>query len=318
MTYHSGHSRQKIAVLFILIVYTVWGTQPLYWQLFGPIPLSHIMAHRIIWSSVLLLPIVMMTKRREQLRQIPGSLRRIAILILCALAIGGNWLLNIYAAATKQVVEASLGHYITPIAIILLGVFVLKEPFRLYKMIALALAALGAVILTVHIGRLPMIALLLVVTFVTYTFLKKTTPLGPLVGVTAETLILMPFAVLFLVYQHSRGVPFFFTNSPKDVVLLISTGAFTSIPLLLFSTGVRWIDFSNLGFLQYYAPSLSLLIGIFIFRERFTPVYFLSFSCIWTAVLIVVFTPIIMRRKKDGREDGKSGGAVTGVSRLPE
>jgi len=308
MTIHSGHARQKIAVLFILIVYTVWGTQPLYWQLFGPIPLSHILAHRIIWSAFLLLPFVLITKRRTQLKQIPGSFRRIAILMLCALAIGGNWLLNIYAAATKQVVEASLGHYITPIMIILLGVFVLKEPFRLYKMVGLALAALGAVILTVHIGRLPMIALLLVVTFTTYTFLKKTTPLGPLVGVTAETLLLMPFAVLFLVYQNSRGVPFFFTNSPKDIVMLISTGAFTAIPLLLFSIGVRWIDFSNLGFLQYYAPSLSLLIGIFIFRERFTPVYFLSFSCIWTAVLIVVFTPIFMGRKKYGGKDGKSGG----------
>lgn len=304
---HSAHARQKIAVLFILIVYTIWGTQPLYWQLFGPIPLSHILAHRIIWSAVLLLPVVLVTGRRDQLRHIPGSLGRIAILSLCAITIGGNWLLNIYAAATKQVVEASLGHYITPIAIVLLGVFVLKEPSRPYKMIALALAALGAVILTVHMGRLPMIAVLLVVTFTTYTFLKKTSPLGPLVGITAETLILLPFAVLFLVYQHSRGIPLFFTNSPRDIILLISTGAFTSIPLVLFSAGVRWIDFSNLGFLQYYAPSLSLLIGVFIFHERFTLIYFLSFSCIWTAILIVVFTPMFVnvragKRKPTGEE----------------
>lgn len=292
MAISSGHAQHKIAVFFILIVYTIWGIQPLYWQLFGSMPLAHILAHRIIWSAVLLLPVVIMTGRRGQFRHISGSLKQITILFLCAIAIGGNWLLNIYAAATKQVVEASLGHYITPIAVVLLGVFVLKEPFRLYKMIALALAALGAVILTVHIGRLPMIALLLVVTFTTYTFLKKTSPLGPLVGVVAETLILIPFAVLFLMYQHSRGIPFFFTNSPKDIILLVSTGAFTSIPLLLFSVGVRWIDFSNLGFLQYYAPSLSLLIGVFIFQEQFTPVYLVSFSCIWTAILIVLFTPI--------------------------
>jgi chloramphenicol-sensitive protein RarD len=301
MTMHSAHARQKIAVLFILIVYTIWGIQPLYWQLFGPIPLSHILAHRIIWSAVLLLPVVLVTGRSDQLRHIPGSMARVAILILCAIAIGGNWLLNIYAAATKQVVEASLGHYITPIAIVLLGVFVLKEPSRPYKMIALALAALGAVILTVHMGRLPMIAVLLVLTFTTYTFLKKTSPLGPLVGITAETLILLPFAVLFLVYQHSRGIPLFFTNSPRDIILLISTGAFTSIPLVLFSAGVRWIDFSNLGFLQYYAPSLSLLIGVFIFHERFTPVYFLSFSCIWTAILMVILTPFFLN-PKTGRQ----------------
>ncbi len=298
MTNTSGDSRQKIAVLFILLVYTVWGTQPLYWQLFGTIPLSHILAHRIIWSALLLLPVVLASRRRVQLMQISGSLRRITILMLCAVAIGGNWLLNIYAAATRQVVEASLGHYITPIAIILLGVIVLKERFRLYKMVGLILAAAGAGILTVHIGRLPIIALLLVVTFTTYTFLKKTTPLGPLVGVTAETLFLFPFAILFLVYRYIMGVPIFFSDSPRDIVLLVSTGAFTAIPLLLFSTGVRRIDFSNLGFLQYYAPSLSLLIGVFVFREPFSLVYFLSFSLIWTAILIVVFTPILARQRK--------------------
>lgn len=158
-------------------------------------------------------------------------------------------------------------------------------------MIALALVAVGTGIITAHIGRLPMIALMLVVTFVTYAFLKKTTPLGPLIGITAETLILLPFAVLFLVYQRSVGIPYFFTGDVKDILLLISTGVFTSVPLLLFAIGVRWIDFSNLGFIQYYAPSLSLLIGIFIFHERFTPTYLLGFSLIWTAILIVVFTP---------------------------
>jgi chloramphenicol-sensitive protein RarD len=158
-------------------------------------------------------------------------------------------------------------------------------------MTALALVAVGTGILTVHIGRLPVVALLLVITFVTYAFLKKTTPLGPLTGITAETVILLPFAVLFLVYQRTAGIPWFFTGDMKDVLLLVSTGIFTSVPLLLFAIGVRWIDFSNLGFIQYYAPSLSLLIGIFIFREPFTPIYLLSFGLIWTAVLIVVFTP---------------------------
>jgi chloramphenicol-sensitive protein RarD len=310
------YPQQKIAVLFVLIVYTVWGLQPLYWQLFGPIPLSHILAHRIIWSAILLVPTVLLAKRRIQLTRVPVTAKLTGIVFMCALAIGGNWLLNIYAAATKQVVEASLGHYITPIVVILLGVFVLKEPARLYKMIALALIALGAIILTVHIGRVPMIALMLVVTFVTYSFLKKTTPLGPLVGITVETLILLPFAVLFLVYRSSVGIPFFFTADANDILLLISTGVFTSVPLLLFSTAVRWIDFSNLGFIQYYAPSLSLLIGVFVFREPFTPVYLVSFSLIWTAILIVVITPILLSRNVDMRRPA-SPGATVGVSRTP-
>lgn len=291
MAIRSKRAQQRLAVLFILIVYTVWGTQPLYWRLFGPISPTHILAHRIIWSTLLLVPIVVATQRGAQLRALTGSIQQVVVTFLCAFAIGGNWMLNIYAAATGQVVEASLGHYITPIAVVLLGVFVLKEPFRRYKMIALALVALGATIITVHIGRLPTIALLLVVTFVTYSFLKKTTPVGALVGITAETVILLPFAVLFLLYQRSAGVPFFFVTATREILLLISTGVFTSIPLLLFSIGVRWIDFSNLGFLQYYAPSLSLLIGVLVFHEPFTPVYFVSFGFIWTAILIVLVAP---------------------------
>jgi len=304
----SGDAHQRLAVFFIVIVYTVWGVQPLYWQLFGPIPLSHILAHRIIWSALLLVPTVLLTRGRNQQIRVPVTAKLIGIIFLCALAIGGNWLLNIYAAATKQVVEASLGHYITPIAVILIGVFVLKESLRRYKMIALALIAVGTVILTVHIGRLPTIALLLVVTFATYAFLKKTTPLGPLLGITFETLILFPFAVLFLVYRSSVGTPFFFTTDTKDILLLISTGVFTSVPLLLFSTGVRWIDLSNLGFIQYYAPSLSLLIGIFIFRERFTPVYLVSFSFIWAAILIVLVTPALWPQKAGIRASGPRDG----------
>jgi len=297
LTTAGGYAHRRSALFFIFFVYTVWGIQPLYWQLFSGIPLSHILAHRIIWSAPLLVPVVIFTGRRSQLKQIVQSFRYTLIILFCSLAIGSNWLLNIYAAATKQVVEASLGHYITPLLIILLGVFVLKEPFRPYKIVALLLAAAGATVLTLHIGRLPLIALLLVVSFTSYAVLKKTTPLGPLVGITAEILCLFPFALSFLLYQHSRGIPFFITTSPKHILLLISTGGFTAFPLLLFAIGVRSIDFSNLGFIQYYAPSLSLLIGIFIFHETFTAVYLLSFSLIWTGILIVLFTPVLKYRK---------------------
>ena len=122
-----------MSLVCVLLVYTIWGIQPLYWQLFGDIPLPHILAHRIVWSVLFLMPVVVLTKRWGTLIVVFRSLRLVLITSLCAITIGANWLLNIYAAATKQVVEASLGHYITPIVIIILGVLVLKERVQPYK-----------------------------------------------------------------------------------------------------------------------------------------------------------------------------------------
>ena len=149
MVQEHSNGTPGMSLACVLSVYTVWGIQPLYWQMFKDIPLSHILAHRIIWSVLFLLPVVFLAKRWKTLITVFHSLGAVLITLVCALAIGANWLLNIYAAATKQVVEASLGHYITPIIIIFLGVFVLKETFQPYKFVATLLVLSGVVILTV-------------------------------------------------------------------------------------------------------------------------------------------------------------------------
>lgn len=295
MSDHIKQSINQTALFSILCVYTIWGIQPLYWQFFKAIPLSHILAHRIIWSAVFLVPAIFVTKRHHLLLEVFRSFKQIQMTALCALSIGFNWLVNIYAAATKQVVEASLGHYITPILIILLGVLVFHETLELYKLIAVFIAFSGVVILTIHVGKLPLIALLLILTFVTYTFLKKVTPMDPIVGITAETLLLLPLAIGYLVFKQMAGLPFFITATGENTMLLISTGVFTSVPLLLFSVGVRGLDLSNVGFIQYYAPSLSLVIGIFVFKETFTTIHFLSFGLLWLAILIVLIAPFLQK-----------------------
>jgi len=293
----SGSSVHKPALLSILCVYSIWGIQPLYWQFFKEIPLSHVLAHRILWSALFLLPITIFTNRWNQLLEVFKSVKHVALTVLCALAIGSNWMINIYAASTKQVIEASLGHYITPIVVIFLGVYIFKESIQLHKLIAAVIASSGVLLLTVSIGKLPMIALLLIITFTLYTFLKKITPIDPIVGITVETLLLLPFMVLFLYHKTQAGQPLFVTNTSKHIGLLISTGVFTSLPLLLFSYGVRKIDLSNLGFIQYYAPSISLVIGIFVFKEKFTVIHLISFGLIWLAILVVMVTPFIKKFK---------------------
>ncbi len=285
----------RMSLICVMSVYTIWGIQPIYWQFFNDIPLVHILAHRIIWSALFLFPLIAFTKRSGRLIGVLQSFRLVLITFICAIAIGANWLLNIYAAATKQVVEASLGHYITPIVIIILGVFALKESVGPYKIMAAILVLTGVVILTFHVGELPIIAILLVITFAIYTFAKKVTLIDPIVGITVETWILLPLAIIYLYVKHCAGVPFFVTATPKDILLLISTGIFTSVPLLLFSIGVKGINLSNLGFIQYYAPSLSLIIGVFIFQEQFSKIHFLSFGLIWFAILIVLLVPLAKR-----------------------
>lgn len=285
----------KLSVASVLCVYTIWGIQPLYWQYFSAIPLPHILAHRILWSAVFLIPFIILTNRWKELIAVFQSKSQMRSTAICAFAIGTNWLVNIYAAATRQVVEASLGHYITPILTILIGLYVLKEKIEFYKITATSLAFIGVLLLTLYVGKLPVIALLLILSFTAYTFFKKISPTDALVGITAETLILLPFTLVYLLIRQAEGVPVFADHSIETIGLLISTGIFTSVPLLLFSYGVRGMQLSSLGFIQYYAPTISLGIGIFIFKETFSLMHFISFSFIWLAILIVVFTPLLKR-----------------------
>lgn len=290
---HFEKPNAKLAFASVFCVYTIWGIQPLYWQYFSTVPLAHVLAHRILWSSVLLTPIVIFTNRWKSLISIFQSKEQMRFTIICAFAIGANWLVNIYAAASKQVVEASLGHYITPILTIIIGLYILKEKVERYKMIATLLALIGVILLTIYVGKLPVIALLLILSFTTYTFFKKISQADSLVGITTETLILAPFALAYLLVEQKAGIPIFADHSIKTVGLLISTGIFTSVPLLLFSYGVRGMNLSSLGFIQYYAPTISLGIGIFIFKETFSSIHLISFSFIWLGILIVLFFPMI-------------------------
>jgi chloramphenicol-sensitive protein RarD len=184
--------------------------------------------------------------------------------------------------------------------VIFLGVFILKEKTQLHKIIATLIAATGVGMLTIHVGKVPAIALLLILTFTTYTFLKKVIQVDPVVGIAAEMLVLLPFMVVFLAFKRAGGTPLFITGNSETVWLLLSTGLFTSIPLLLFAYGVPRLHLSNLGFIQYYAPSINLLIAIFIFGETFTPIHFASFGLIWIAIAIVLLNPLGKRihRKK--------------------
>ncbi|QEK11516.1 EamA family transporter RarD [Crassaminicella thermophila] len=292
-------SKENYGLLSVILVYTIWGIQALYWKIFEDVPLMQLLAHRIIWSVGLLIPIIIYTKRLKALIHVFKEKKKFFYILMCSILIGLNWLLNIYAAYSNQMIEASLGQYITPIVVITLGIFLLKENIKFYEILALTTALIGISIMTLSFGRIPLIALLLILTFSTYTFFKKITNIDPIIGITAETVLLLPFALIYVVYSESIGEGVLIGSSIGNLFLLISTGAFTAIPLIIFSYGVKLVNLSKIGFIQYYAPTLSLLIGIFIFKESFTKIHFISFGFIWTAILIVLSYPIVKRLQKN-------------------
>lgn len=300
-------TQKNYGLISVIFVYTIWGIQALYSRIFQGIPLIQVLAHRIVWSVVLLIPLIIYTKKLKELINVFMTKQKIYYIIICSILIGSNWLLNIYAAYSNQVIEASLGHYITPIVVICLGVFILKENIKLYEILALVTALIGVAIITISFGRIPLIAVLLVLTFTIYTFLKKIMDIDSIIGITAETIILSPFALIYLTYIEFVGDGVLFKSSFQDILLLISTGIFTAIPLVLFAYGVKLVNLSKIGFIQYYAPTLSLIIGIFIFKESFTRIHLISFSFIWAAVLIVLLYPFFKKLKTIFKKKDNTG-----------
>jgi len=286
---------KTLGLFSIFCVYTIWGAQPIYWKLFQQVPLDQILAHRIIWSAFLLIGIIFYQNKLEELIDIFRCKKYLYLIIPSAFLIASNWLINIYAAHSNQIIEASLGHYITPIVIIFLGVFVLKEKIARYELIAALLATIGVLLLTVTIGKLPLIALLLIFTFAIYTYLKKIIKVNALLSLTVEIIVLLPFALSYLVSLELNNKGIFLQSSPKLMLLIISTGLFTAIPLLLYSFGVQRINLSKLGFIQYFGPTLSLVLGIFLFKETFTKIHLISFSFIWLSIIIVIFYSYISK-----------------------
>lgn len=312
-------SSKSLGLLSSIFAYTVWGIQPLYWGLFRGYPLMTILAYRITWAALLLFIVVSSTGRAPRLRVLLRSRRSLVQTFLCALLIAANWLLNIYAAQSGQVVEASLGQYITPIFVICLGIFILKEPFRPLEVIALGLAVVGVAYLAIQLGRVPLVAVFLVLSFAAYTFLKKRFGIDPLISVTAETILLSPFAAAYLIYQGVISVmggtgaaeAYALLRTPviPNLLLTASTGAFTAIPLALFAFGVQQIDLSKIGFIQYYAPSLSLLIGVFLLGEPFTTAHRITFLCIWTAITLVIIQLSLQQLRTRARVRAQTPGS---------
>lgn len=264
--------------------YLCWGFLPIYFKLLGGVLPTEVVAQRVVWSVALLGVLILAWGRRPQLAAALRNPRAITILTASALMIGSNWLLYIWAIGARHVLETSLGYFLNPLVNVLMGVLLLKEKLTRAQIVAVSLAAVGVAVLAVGAEGL-WISLGLALSFATYGLLRKVAPVESLEGLTIETILLLPFAALYIAWLSSHGALAFGTT-PGLSVLLALGGVITAVPLLLFAAAARLLPYSTLGLLQYLAPTIQFLLAVLAFGEPLTRAHIICFLFIWAGLAV--------------------------------
>ncbi len=266
--------------------YVVWGLLPLYWKALHHVPPLQIISHRIVWSSVLLTVTLVLMRQVRSFAAGAFKPRTLGIYAAAAMLLGANWLTYVWGVNAGFVVETSLGYFINPLLSVVLGVVFFRERLRPMQWASVALATFGVGYLAYDYGRLPWIALVLAMTFALYGLVKKTAPLGSLDGLALETGLLFTPAAGVLLLAERGGTGHLFRDGWLTLTLLAAAGVVTTVPLLLFSSAARRIPLVWIGILQYIAPTLQFLLGVFVFRERVSMHTLAGFAAVWAALAL--------------------------------
>lgn len=292
---------ERKGIIAALIAYVCWGLFPLYWKALSGVGSEEILASRVIWSFILTLLFVLALRKGSALVRDVKALwqhqKSFWTLMLAAYLIMINWYLYIWAVNHNHILETSLGYYLNPIISILLGIIFLKERLSKIQVVAVVIALVGVVVMMVNYGRVPYIALSLAFSFGVYGLLKKRIKLDATRGLIIETAFVLPFALLYYGYLAFEGKMAFGMVDWKTTALLIGGGAVTSVPLILFAIGAQNIPLYLVGFIQYVSPTITLILGVFVYGETFGSTELLSFGFIWVALAIFSVTTILDVRK---------------------
>jgi chloramphenicol-sensitive protein RarD len=279
-------SRRTAGLLAGIGAYGTWGLIPGYFKAVAAAPPLELLAHRVVWALILLLVLLKQQGRLGELREALRPGRTLVMLSASTVLIAINWLVYIWAVVGGRVLEGSLGYFINPLVNVVLGVLVLKEKLEPPVVWAVAMAGLGVAWLTLSIGHPPWVSLTLAFSFGSYGLLRKLAPVGAVVGLAVETLLLFPFALGFLVWARESGRLTFLAGDLGLDALLVLAGPLTAIPLLLFTAAARRLPLSTLGFIQYLSPTLQFLLAVFLWGEPLGPERVVAFACIWSGLLI--------------------------------
>ena len=270
------------------LAYTLWGAFPLYWTLLEPGGAVEILAHRIVWSSITMLVILVLWRRTPQLRALLRDRHKLLLICGAAVVISFNWGGYIWGVNNGRVVETSLGYFINPLVTVLMGVLILGERLRRLQWVAMAIALVAVVVLAVDYGRPPWIALLLAFSFGTYGLLKKQAGVGAVESITVETLVLTPVALSYVLWLVATGQSNFASHGFGHAALYTTTGLITAVPLMLFGAAAIRVSMVSLGLLQYLAPTIQFALGLLVFDEEMPASRWIGFGLVWLA--LVIFT----------------------------
>lgn len=287
-------SQERAGAIYGAAAYTLWGLLPLYWLLVDEAGSVEVVAHRLVWSLVVVLAILAVRRRIARVWSL--GWRSVGLLAVAAVVITINWCVYIWAVTTSQVIEMSLGYFINPLVTVLIGVIVIRERLRPAQWVAMGVAATAVLVLTIDYGRLPWIALTLAFTFATYGLAKKKAAMGAAEGLAVETAILLVPSVAFLVWLEVNDTASFGHSGWELDLFLVGCGLVTAVPLMLFSAAATRVPLTTLGLLQYLAPTLGFILGVTVFDEDVPPVRLAGFALVWVA--LVIFTADALRRRR--------------------
>lgn len=286
----------KQGIFFGLAAYVLWGILPVYWKALELVSPFEILSSRFIWSCVFVFLLIIFQKKwplfTKEVKQVFSNVKTGAAMVAAGITISFNWGTFIWAVNNGHIVETSMGYYINPLVSILFAVVFLRERLDKMQLAAITCAFIGVASMVYSFGKIPWVSLTLAFTFALYGLLKKILPVSALTSIMLETLLITPLA---LVYEYSlwqQGVSFYASGNLQVIIMLTGAGVVTAIPLLLFTAGARLLPLKIIGFLQYISPTLTLLIGVFVYNEAFTASHLLAFGWIWAALLLFIVSQL--------------------------
>lgn len=269
-----------------IAAYVFWGFLPLYMKALAHIPAAEVVAHRVVWSVPIAALVLAVMRRTQDLKAALLSPRTLLMGAVTATLISINWGIYVWAIASGHALDAALGYYINPLFSILLGALLLGERMSKRQLIAVGLAVGAVLVLALDTGSIPWVALGLTLSWGFYALAKKSLPIGPNQGFLLEVLLLLVPALAYIAYLTTTGQGNFLTGAPVDTWLLLGCGAVTAVPLLIYANGAKLLRLSTIGILQYIAPTMIIIVAVFIFGEELGRARMIAFPMIWAALIL--------------------------------
>ncbi|KFZ29326.1 chloramphenical resistance permease RarD [Pseudidiomarina atlantica] len=290
-------TRSRHGVFYAIAAYTMWGVAPIYFKWLQQVPALEILSHRIIWSFVLVLLLMVGLRRLHRIRPVLKNRAQMLRLTLATFLLGGNWFLFIWAINNNRLLDASLGYYINPLLNVAIGMLFFAERMRRFQLVAIALAVTGVLIQVISFGSVPWIALTLAFSFAIYGAIRKRLPVDSMTGLWLETTILLPIMLVYLLFFADSAASDMTANTWQLNLMLMAAGIVTTAPLLCFTAAAQRIRYATLGFFQYIGPSLMFILAVWVYGEPLAADKLVTFAIIWTALALYSIDTLLHQQR---------------------